>query len=103
MECNDVEPGMRVRIGDLGSTLGMLIADKHLNVRKSGTTGVITRYVPGHGGDVWFVKHDDSDEIGAYCFTEMESVTDSKWQTFIKNLGASARRLLSLISSSVRG
>jgi hypothetical protein len=29
--------------------------------------------VPGHGGDVWFVLHEDG-TVGAYSFTEMEPI-----------------------------
>jgi hypothetical protein len=67
--------GMRVRTTRLGSTIGMLIKEKHLRVRRSGITGAIQGWVPGHGGDVWWVLHDDGDNvIGAYCTDEMEQI-----------------------------
>jgi hypothetical protein len=71
--------GMRVKVVELGSTIGMLINEKHLSVRKAGTTGTITRWVPGHGGDVWWVKHDGGwipPIIGAYCIDELEELND---------------------------
>jgi hypothetical protein len=71
-DCNDVKPGMRVRIGKLGNTAGMAIAKEYLDSRAEGATGTIRTWVPGHGGDVWFVHHGDS--IGAYCFTEFEEI-----------------------------
>lgn len=72
MNCNDVKPGLRIRTTKLGDTKGMLIAHRHLDVRKEGVIGYARSYVPGHGGDVWFVEHEDSGAIGAYVFNEME-------------------------------
>lgn len=31
-------------------------------------------YVAGHGGDVWFVKHDGTDEVGAYALSELDEI-----------------------------
>ena len=72
MNCNDVKPGLRVRTLELHNTTGMLIAAKCLNCRRGGVTGTVNHYVPGHGGDVWFVVHDGTNEVGAYFFTELE-------------------------------
>lgn len=72
MDANDVKPGLRVKTVKLQSADGMMIKPHHLSVRKEGVTGTVERYVPGHGGDVWFVQHDDSEDVGAYCFTEIE-------------------------------
>lgn len=72
MDCNAVKPSLRVRTTKLGKTTGMLIKEKHLEVRKAGVTGTVLSYVPGHGGDVWFVKHDGCEDVGAYCFDELE-------------------------------
>ncbi len=76
MKLSEVKPGLRVRIVQLGSTRGMFIAKEHLQVRKVGVTGTIKSWVPGHGGDVWWVKHDNSDEIGAYVFDEFEPLDE---------------------------
>ena len=78
MNCNEIKNGLKVRITKLGETLGMMIKPRHLDCRKVGITGTISGYVPGHGGDVWWVKHDGSDEIGAYVFDEMEAVTEQQ-------------------------
>ena len=72
MDCNDVKIGMKVRISKLGETTGMLIKPRHLECRKLEVTGTVKGYVPGHGGDVWWVQHDNSEDVGAYCFDEME-------------------------------
>lgn len=74
MDCNAVREGMRVRTTKLGDTLGMMINAKHILVRRAGVIGVVRSYVPGHGGDVWFVQHENSDEVGAYVFDEIEPV-----------------------------
>lgn len=73
MDCNDVKTGLRIRITNLGDTKGMLINSRHLDCRQKGITGTVDGYVPGHGGDVWFVKHDDG-QVGAYSYTEMEAI-----------------------------
>lgn len=78
IDCNDIRVGMRVRITHLEPTTGMFIADRFLAARKSGVIGEVLGYVPGHGGDVWWVKHDGSEDVGAYCFTETEEVYPAK-------------------------
>lgn len=72
MDCNAVKPHLRIRTVKLGDTKGMFIKPRHLDCRREGVIGTVLSYVPGHGGDVWFVQHDGSDEIGAYVFDEME-------------------------------
>jgi len=72
MDCNEIKPDLRVKTTKLNDTEGMLINQKHLAVRRESVTGTVKSYVPGHGGDVWFVQHDNSEEIGAYCYTELE-------------------------------
>lgn len=64
---------------ELGSTTGMLIAQRHLDARHPNKVGEIWGVVPGHGGDVYWVSHkDDSpdgpDKIAAYCWSEFELV-----------------------------
>lgn len=71
-DVNEVKIGMKVVTTKLGETTGMLIKPRHLDCRSSGITGTVQSYVPGHGGDVWFVQHDGSEDIGAYCYTEFE-------------------------------
>lgn len=68
---NKIKQGMQVTVTHLGSTVGMLIAERHLRVRRTGATGEVISYVPGHGGDVWFIDQGDGD-AGAYCYTEFE-------------------------------
>ncbi len=72
MNSNDVKNGLRVKTTKLGETKGMIIAPRHLTARREGVIGTLTGYVPGHGGDVWWLKHEDDGEVGAYCFDEFE-------------------------------
>lgn len=93
MDCNCVKTGLRIRTSKvLGQTTGMLISQKILGNRSPNTPGTVYSYVPGHGGDVWYVVHDPKegdtntflDEAGeltykseymaAYCFDELESI-----------------------------
>ena len=71
MDLQKVEVGLRIKTIKLHSTKGMMIKSHHLEVRKAGVEGVVKGYVPGHGGDVWWVEHDDG-KVGAYCFNEFK-------------------------------
>ncbi len=74
MKESDLKTGARVIThAELGSTKGMMVAARHLTARQPKTPGTLTGYVPGHGGDVWWVKHDDA-SVAAYCFDEMELI-----------------------------
>lgn len=67
--------GDRILVTRLGSTTGMTIAQRHLDVRRVGASGTVTGWVPGHGGDVWWVLHDESEEVGAYVVDEMAQIS----------------------------
>lgn len=67
-----LESGTRVVTNDpLGSTSGMLVNPKHLECRRGGARGVVRGWVAGHGGDVYWVEHEDG-TVGAYCWSEFE-------------------------------
>lgn len=68
---NEVKNNMRVKIISLGDTRGMMINPKHTECRAVGRTGAVRGYVPGHGGDVWWVEHADG-TVGAYVYDEFE-------------------------------
>lgn len=71
MRIEDIEPGTRVRIETLHGTSGMLIVPKYLSARREGAVGTVKSFVPGHGGDVWWVEHEDKPgEFAAYMFDE---------------------------------
>lgn len=76
-DCNEVKQGMKVRtteaVNKPGATRGMMISPKHLDVREAGVRGTVMGYVPGHGGDVWWVQHENG-VVAAYCFDEFETV-----------------------------
>lgn len=66
------ENGARVVThAELGSTSGMTVNSRHIEARRPSAKGVIRGWVPGHGGDVWWVEHEDG-AVGAYCFDELE-------------------------------
>lgn len=67
---NEITVGMKVKVVQNNGTSGMLIKQKHLDLRRIGATGTIAGWVPGHGGDVWWVEQDNG--IAAYSFRELE-------------------------------
>lgn len=71
MELEEVKVGLRVKVTKLEDTKGMMIKREHIDVRTVGVKGTVVGYVPGHGGDIWWIKHDDG-KIGAYVFDEFE-------------------------------
>lgn len=73
-DVQQMKPGLRVRTLSLGGTEGFLVADRYLTARKPGRLGTAMTFVPGHGGDVWTVRHDgkDDEDIAVYVFTELE-------------------------------
>jgi hypothetical protein len=74
LEVQGMKIGMKVKVTHLETTDGMLISEKHLLPRKADSVGEVLGWVPGHGGDIWWVKHDVTGEICAYSFTELEEV-----------------------------
>ncbi|MEK7538837.1 MAG: hypothetical protein AAB552_03265 [Patescibacteria group bacterium] len=74
MEFSKVSEDMRVRtVGALGDSDGMLIKQEHLDARQPNKDGQVLGQVPGHGGDVWWVAHDDG-TTGAYALNELNSI-----------------------------
>lgn len=74
MQLEKVEFGLKVKTNKrLGRTTGMLIAQKHLDARQPNKEGEVSGWVPGHGGDVWWVTHNDG-TVGAYVFNEFSPV-----------------------------
>lgn len=52
---------------------GFLVYDRHIKNRRPNEEGIYKNYVPGAGGDLWWVEHTDK-TIGAYMFTELTDV-----------------------------
>ena len=74
MDVNKIKSGMKVKVVSLGSTMGMLIHEKHLSIREVGKEGIVKNWVPGHGGDVWAITQDNG--VACYCYDEIEEVED---------------------------
>ncbi len=77
MELENVRIGLHVKVIADNGTMGMFVKGKHLALRRVGATGTIVGWVPGHGGDVWWVLHDtyEGEEIVPYSFTELEETS----------------------------
>jgi hypothetical protein len=55
-------------------TNAFFVVDKHIIARKQpGTMGTLHGIVPGGGGDLLWVEHEDG-SIAAYCFNELAEV-----------------------------
>lgn len=71
-----LENGTRVRTDKvLSSPAGILVKAKYLSERKPDTVGTIRGWVPGHGGDIYWVQHEGCKEhegIAAYGWMEFE-------------------------------
>ena len=53
---------------------GFLVKDKHITCRRPNQKGIYRGSVPGAGGDLWWVEHEDG-TIGAYMYNEIEDIS----------------------------
>ena len=74
MSTDQLKEGMKVRTVELKGEDGFLIHPRHLQCRKAGINGTLRGYVAGHGGDVWWIHHDGSTDVGAYSLEEFEEL-----------------------------
>ena len=72
MNRNDVQPGLRVVTTWLGDGVTLLVSPELLICRECGVNGKVLNSVIGHGKDVWWVRHDESDITAPYSFHELE-------------------------------
>jgi hypothetical protein len=67
-----LERGVRVHTHKkLDREDGLIAMPTLIANRRGDADGAIYDIVPGHGGDVYWVKHADT-KIAPYCFTEFE-------------------------------
>jgi hypothetical protein len=69
------KPQERLRVASkLEPTTGMIVPQTRLQKRRPDAVGTEHGYVGGHGGDVWWLRHDgdDPDDIAPYSLTELE-------------------------------
>lgn len=77
-------PGTLVKVHEaLGAPTGILVKKETLDNRTPGVIGQICGIVPGHGGDVYWVKHGGIVNVeqstgSAYGWWEFELVEDAK-------------------------
>lgn len=70
-------PGTRILTHEtLGSTTGMLIVPDKLANRKPNQKATLGYYVAGHGGGIYWAKHDQTDEVAAYGWMEFELLVE---------------------------
>lgn len=65
---------------DPDPTRGMLIRQEYLDARRPSMGGTIRGWVPGHGGDVYWVQNDDGGKA-AYGFWEFELAEPAQRQS----------------------
>lgn len=69
--------GTRIRThSTLGSIVGLIVKTEYLSARRANAFAVIGGFVPGHGGDVYWARHDDS-TVAVYGWPEFELVDDA--------------------------
>lgn len=51
---------------------GMLIKQEYLDRRRPSTSGTIKGFVAGHGGDIYWVEHENDKSISVYGWMEFE-------------------------------
>lgn len=69
-----LKPGTRIQVHDEldpTGTVGVFVSDIYLNQRHAGKTGTLWGFVPGHGGDIYWVEHDDGSRA-VYGWREFE-------------------------------
>lgn len=60
-----------VRIGpDIAS-----VAPEHNSVRQAGITGTLWGFIPQTGGEMFWVQHDESGDVGAYRLNEIAQIS----------------------------
>ena len=52
---------------------GFLVKDKHIVCRRPNQNGTYRGWVPGAGGDLWWIEHQDG-TIGAYMYNEIQDL-----------------------------
>ncbi len=67
------EMGTRLRVTALQGTGGMLVVPHQIENRRAGEVVYMHGIVGGHGGDVWWCKHENGD-IAPYSWGELDFV-----------------------------
>jgi len=76
---NQILPGEPIKVKTKSDIVGkeecrgFFVKEHHLDARKPNTIGFYNGFVPGAGGDVWWIKHEDG-TVGAYGYWELTDV-----------------------------
>ncbi len=62
------------KIMESKETGGFLVKDKYIISRRPNQEGIYRGWVPGAGGDLWWIEHQDG-TIGAYMYNELQDVS----------------------------
>ena len=74
--------GKRVVVTADAGTVGYMVAERHLTARRIGAVGTVEGAVPGHGGDVVYIRQEDTppkaEPVAVYCHyvNELEFYSD---------------------------
>lgn len=64
---------VKARIAPPKECRGFFVKEKYIQARKAGAKGTYHGFVPGAGGDIWWIKHEDG-SVGAYVYDELTDV-----------------------------
>lgn len=65
--------GTRIRTHDtLGSTEGFRVASRHIQARRAATSGTISGFVGGGGGDAYWIWHPGLAVLAVYGVSEFD-------------------------------
>lgn len=59
------------RIAPASECGGFLVHQRYIDARRAGSRGTYKGWVPGAGGDIWWVENDDG-AMAVYVFNEVE-------------------------------
>lgn len=81
----NIEIGMTVKVVDIQPLVGVFVVRKHLAARRINDTGIVTTMIPGHGGGLFAVMHNDK-EIAVYLASEIERYENTETKEIILDI-----------------
>ena len=65
---------IKARIAPNSRCKHFFVAQKHIDCRKPNATGKFLGWIPGGGGDLWWIQHNETNDVGAYLYKEVTDV-----------------------------